>query len=255
LSYVLRRAAYSIAGAGKASVAEVIDAHLETVSMILVTTAWAVAYGWVEGVVGIGHLLATNPGVKWFGRFSTYHFVLGLTIFAISFSFGFLKCTRMLYHRKRYMLFTSLGNYPYALAAQDFSYFFFAPGDLEASSWTCQGLGLGCWVLKNPWNMAVPFVIPRWYLVALAISAGFFFLAYRSALVDFLVTRQVMKEIGFVEKFTAKPTAPVIHEEHEESIPAKAEESRVEREVAKIVDAERDELLQRLRARFIRQGA
>jgi len=98
-------------------------------------------------------------------------------------------------------------------------------------------------------------VIPRWYLVALAISAGFFFLAYRSALVDFLVTRQVMKEIGFVEKFTAKPTAPVIHEEDEESIPAKAEESRVEREVAKIVDAERDELLQRLRARFIRQGA
>lgn len=276
LGFVLRRGAFTIAGVGRNAVAEVIDAHLETVSMFLVTTFWAVGYGWVEGTIRIGALLA-QAHIQWFGRFSVYHFVLGLTIFAISSSFGFLKFTRMLYFRKRYMLFTALGNYPYAMVAQDFAYFLFvSPVDrLEATSWTCQGLRLGCFQLKLPWSYDVPLTIPWWYLVALSISASFFFLAYRSALVNLLVTRQVMKQAGFLEKTRIEPSSPAtpspsaIEEppafpsqsqepaEQEQPIPpsAKPEESKTEQQAARIVDAEREELIRRLRERLERQGA
>lgn len=272
LGFVLRRAAFTIAGVGRASVAEVIDAHLETVSMFLVTTFWAVGYGWVEGTVGIGALLA-QAHVRWLGRFSVYHFVLGLTIFAISFGFGFLKFTRMLYYRKRYMLFTALGNYPYGMVAQDFSYFLFiSPVDrLEAKSWTCQGLGLGCFQVKIPWTYDVPLVIPWWYIVALSISAVFFFLAYRSALVNLLVTRQVLKEIGFSEKTRvtveekerAVPETDSDHPrgavERAPSLPAQegpvaveAQAQPLQERVSHIVDTERDELVRRLRNRLDR---
>jgi len=261
---------------GRNTVAEVIDAHLETVSMIFLTTCWAIGYGWVEGTIDIGAVLA-KAHITWLGRFSTYHFILGLTVFAISFSFGFLKFTRMLFYRKRYMLFTALGNYPYALVAQDFSYFLFAPitDRLDAKAWTCQGLGLGCFELKLPWAYNIPISIPWWYLIALAVSAGFFFLAYRSALVNLLVTREVMKEIGYVEKVTTKSSAlaaepfspialtspgvvgdgrptPTLREQQAAS---KVEETKSEQQVAKIVDSERDELIRKLRERLERQGA
>jgi len=258
LGFVLRRAAIAIAGVGRASVAEVIDAHLETVSMFLLTTLWAVAYGWVEGTIGIGALLL-QARVPWFGRFSAYHFVLGLTIFAISFSFGFLKFTRMLYYRKRYMLFTALGNYPYGMVTQDFTYFLFvSPVDrLEARSWTCQGLGLGCFQIKIPWTYDVPLVIPWWYLVAISISACFFFLAYLSALVNLLVTREVMKEIGFTEK-----TRVVTHEALTAPRSAEITPSPLTHvagpqpeAVSVIIDAEREELVHTLRERLMRQGA
>jgi hypothetical protein len=240
------------------------DAHLETLSMIFLTTCWAVAYGWVEGTVDIGHLLATTIGVTWFGRFTTYHFVLGLTIFAISFSFGFLKFTRMVYYRKRYMLFTAIGNYPYGLMAQDFAYFWFVPGPirLDAMQWTCQGLGLGCWQIYNPWTQDL-FLVPRWYLVALSISALFFFLAYRSALVNLLVTREVMKQAGFLEKTRLETTAnkaadtPTPKENEEPSQPPplpRSQQSKVDHRVTRIVDEERQELIRRLRERLERQG-
>ncbi len=265
MGFVLRDAATAIAGAGRSSVADVMDAHLETLSIIFLSTLWAIGYGWVEGTIDIGSILA-QAHVQWFGRFSTYHLVLGLTIFAISFSFGFLKFTRMLYARKRYMLFAALGNWPYALVVQDISYFFFAPaGDrLEAISWTCKGLGLGCWVLKLPWAYDIPLAVPRWYLVALTVSAIMFFLAYRSALVNLLVTREVMKQAGFVEKFTLAPTiarpekaegasaamppAPAPIEPISPSQPEEPPQPRIER----IVDAEREELIRRLRDRLPR---
>jgi hypothetical protein len=264
---VLRHAAFIITGTGRKAIADVIDAHLETLSMIFLTTCWAVAYGWVEGTVDIGHLLATTIGVTWFGRFSTYHFVLGLTIFAISFSFGFLKFTRMVYYRKRYMLFTAIGNYPYGLVTQDFAYFWFVPGSirLDAMQWTCQGLGLGCYELYNPWTQDL-FFIPRWYLVALSISALFFFLAYRSALVNLLVTREVMKQSGFLEKTRVKSTTPTLpaiittptpkgkEKSEQPTPPPKPENSKVERQVTRIVDEERAELIRKLRERLERQG-
>jgi hypothetical protein len=270
LGFVLRRAAFTIAGAGKNAVAEVIDAHLETVSMLFITTLWAIGYGWVEGTVGIGHLLAVTAGVHWFGRFSTYHFVLSLTVFAISFSFGFLKFTRMLFYRKRYMLFTALGNYPYALVAQDFAYFFFLPANeplnrLTAEAWTCQGLGLGCATLKNPWQVGeyATIVLPYWYLVALAMSFCFLFLAYRSALVNLLVTRQVVKQAGFLEKTRMEASADPDRKETQELTPSPApqpsappkQEQHVTEEVTRIVDQDREELIRKLRERLERQGA
>ena len=254
MGFVLRRAAFTIAGASRNVVAEVIDAHLEMLSMLLLTTCWAVAYGWVEGTVGIGGLLE-KVGVPWFGHYSLYHIVLGLTVFAISFSFGFLKFTRMLFHRKRYLLFTALGNYPYALVAQDFSYFFFAtPYDrLEGSSWTCQGLGLGCWQLKIPWSYNIPLWIPGWYFIALAVSVVFLFLAYRSALVNLLVTRQVMKQAGFLEKVRVGDVHVFTPKEPRGS-PSPPAPLAVTPEVKRIVDQDREELIRKLREKLERQG-
>ncbi len=246
-----------MAGVGRSVVAEVIDAHLEMASMLFLTTCWAVAYGWVEGAIDIGQVLR-QANIPWFGHYSLYHFVLGLTVFAISFSFGFLKFTRMLFHRKRYLLFTALGNYPYALVVQDFSYFFFAaPYDrLEGISWTCQGLGLGCFQLKIPWSYNLPLWIPAWYLVALAVSACFLFLAYRSALVNLLVTRQVMKQAGFLEKTRLDDVHVFKPKARERSpSPAPSPTPKATPEVTRIVDQDRDELIRKLRERLERQGA
>ncbi len=263
MGFVLSRAAFTIAGAGRESIASVIDAHLETLSIIFLSTLWAVGYGWVEGTIDIGSALA-KAHVQWFGRFSTYHLVLGLTMFAISFSFGFLKFTRMLYFRKRYMLFAALGNWPYALVVQDISYFFFAPSRdrLEGISWTCQGLGLGCFQLKLPWSYDLPLFVPAWYFVALSVSAVMFFLAYRSALVNLLVTREVVKQVGFTEKFTLAPRKGTEQEPEKageappvisQSEPEPEEPSPLpEPEIARIVDAEREELIRRLRDRLAR---
>jgi hypothetical protein len=268
LAFVLRRAAFTIAGVGRNAVAEVIDAHLETLSMFFLTTLWAVGYGWVEGTVGIGAILG-QLHIPWFGRFSLYHFVLGLTVFAISFSFGLLKFQRMLYYRKRYMLFTAVGNYPYGLVAQDFAYFWFIPGSirLDAMQWTCQGLGLGCWQLYNPWTTELYF-FPRWYLFALTLSGICFFLAYRSALVNLLITREVAKQSGFLEKtrigateasnVTVTVTTMAGKERPTEQPPAplriEAEESQVRQKITQIVDKEREDLIRRLRERLERQG-
>lgn len=271
MSFVIRRAAQSIAGIGRVSVADVIDAHLETLSMIFLSTLWAVAYGWVEGTVGIGYILGqlNLPWLSFLGmQYSPYHVVLGLTVFAISFSFGFLKFHRMLYARKRYMLFTALGTYPYALVVQDFSYFCFIPGPirLSAAQWTCNGLRLGCWQLYNPWTTELYF-FPRWYLVALTVAALCFFLAYRSALVNLLVTREVMKQAGFIEKKVwvrvppTEPTTPTTGPEREEAPPTPPPAPLPipppkpnEVQAAKIVDQDRDELIRRLRERLERQG-
>jgi hypothetical protein len=268
------------------------DAHLETLSMIFLTTCWAIGYGWFEAVIGIGALLGIpgTPGgkVQWYSFlgvfYSSYHLFFGFTIFVITFGIGFLKFNRMLYYRKRYLLYTSLASYPWALTVQDFAYFFFSPifnaGNYELNShaWTCGGLNLGCVVRANPWKSNVDFIIPRWYGVTLAIAAVLFFLAYRSALVNLLVTREVMKEVGFSEKTRSGPalrrrladvavepppkveteTTP-IPTEVPALIPSPAppptpKESKVEQKAAEIVDADREELVRKLRERLERTG-
>jgi hypothetical protein len=288
MSSMRRSAAIRIVGAANEAVANVMDAHLEMLSMFVLTTCWAIGYGWVEGSVSIGHILATNPNMIWFQflgqRFSIYHFFLGFTIFVISFSFGFLKFTRMLYHRKRYMAFTALGNYAYAMVAQDWAYFFFAPYDpgINAESWTCSGLGLGCFLLKNPTAPDLVYFLPRWYIVGFLVAGVMFFLAYRSALVNLLVTREVMKQIGYVEKTALPmqsrvPELPRAHpspakdsgakragrkEDHVETpVPPTVDkavegrrESPPEVKAKQIVDTDREELMKRLRERLARQG-
>ncbi len=266
MGFVVHRAAITIAGVGRNTVAEVIDAHLEMLSMIFLTTIWAIVYAWFEGT-------AEDVG-KWFryfnlpwplsflGAFSTYHLVIGVTVFAISFSFGFLKFSRMLWARKRYLMFTALGNYPYALALEDFLYFFFsAPyARLTHDRWTCSILSLGCVELRVPWTLEAPLVIPVWYLIAFTFSALMFFLAYRSALVNLLVTRQIMKEAGFLEKARVRATS-----DSESQLPIQAPTPspapvtqpkvtpQVTPEVAHIVDKEHDDLIRRLRERLERQ--
>ena len=270
MSFIRRATVIHIFGATKGAVAEVMDAHLETLSMIFLTTCWAVGYGWFEAVIGIGFLLgipgAVNGKVQWYsflgGLYSSYHLFLGFTIFCITFGIGFLKFNRMLYYRKRYLLFTSLASYPWALTIQDFAYFFFAPifnaGNyaLNSHAWTCGGLNLGCITLANPWKPDIPFIIPRWYGVTLLIRAVLFFLAYRSALVNLLVTRQVMKEAGYLEKVRVKRPITVPSKKAAgcggASRPAVTPSPEVKPEVTRTVDQEHEELVRKLRERLER---
>jgi hypothetical protein len=277
LSLVRQPIARAITGVDKPTTLTVIDAHLEMLSMILLSTVWAIGYGWVEGTVNIGRLLEKANQSSFL---STYHIFLGITIVAISFSFGLLKGRRMLIHQKRYMFFTAFGNVTYSLVAQDFSYFFFVgPNDrLIAISWTCGGLGLGCNILRAPWDPSVAVAIPYWYFLALGFAGFMFFLGYRSVLVDLLVTRQIMKEAGYVEKMATppikRPTKSTVEEkpptlpsascvpkelkEQQTQAPMSQEikpETKREQQVADIIDADRDELVHRLRERLQRQGA
>jgi len=249
------------------------DAHLETLSMIFLTTCWAIGYGWFEAVIGIGFLLgipgAVGGKVQWYsflgGLYSSYHLFLGFTIFVITFGIGFLKFRRMLYYRKRYLLFTSLASYPWALTVQDFAYFFFSPifnaGNyaLNSHAWTCGGFNLGCITLANPWKPEIPFIIPRWYGVTLAIAAVLFFLAYRSALVNLLVTRIVMKQAGFLEKTRLATALPFTRTESQEPTPSPAPPlptpPKQEQQAERIVNEDREELIRKLRERLERQGA
>jgi hypothetical protein len=275
---IRRKLATVIAGADRTAVADVLDAHLETLSMILLTSCWAVGYGWFEAVIGIGGLLGV-PGsqggkVQWFQFlgtwYSSYHLFFGFTIFVLTFGIGFLKFNRMLYARKRYLLFTSLAAYPLALTLQDFSYFFFSPifngtnSSLDTHAWTCGGLGLGCITLANPWKPTIPFIIPEWYFVTLTIALVLYFLAFRSALVNLLVTREVMKESGLIDKTVLGPirTSQTKQEPREAATPLevtpplKPTEAKpeVKPEVAKIVDQDREALIRKLRERIERTG-
>jgi hypothetical protein len=283
VSFIRRATVIHIFGATKSAVADVMDAHLETLSMIALTVCWAVGYGWFEAVIGIGALLGI-PGtaggkVQWYsflgGLYSSYHIFLGFTIFCITFGIGFLKFNRMLYARKRYLLFTSLASYPLALTVQDFSYFFFAPifnagnFSLDTHAWTCGGLDLGCIVLANPWKPTIPFIIPEWYFVTMTIAGCLYFLAYRSALVNLLVTRQVLKEVGYTEKvrvsdipvfeFHPKAAAPayVILAAPKPKVTPLVKpkvKPEVKAEVTRAVDNERDELIRKLRGK-LEQGS
>jgi hypothetical protein len=275
VSFIRRSVVVHIFGATKSAVADVMDAHLETLSMLFLTTCWAIGYGWFEAVIGIGFLLgipgAVNGNVEWYsflgGLYSSYHLFLGFTIFCITFGIGFLKFNRMLYYRKRYLLYTSLASYPWALTVQDFSYFFFAPifnaGNyaLNSHAWTCGGLNLGCVTLANPWKPEIPFIIPRWYGATLLISCVLFFLAYRSALVNLLVTRQVMKEAGYTEKVRVRdhsvPTPKMAPEDSPPPAPPTIPKvaPQVKPEVTRIVDQDHELLVRRLRERLERQGA
>ncbi len=264
MGFVLRRAAFKIAGAGRSTVAEVIDAHLEMLSMIFLTTIWATVFAWFEGTAeDVGkwfHFIQAPWPLSLLGLFSTYHLVMGVSVFAISFSFGFLKFTRMLWARKRYLMFTALGNYSYAIALEDFLYFFFSVpyARLTHGIWTCSVLSLGCAVLKVPWTLEAPLVLPYWYFVAFTFSAVMFFLGYRSALVNLLVTREVMKQAGYLEKTRVSPTSdlappveflnpPVVTERGPSSV------RTVTPAVIHIVDKEHEDLIRKLRERLERQ--
>jgi hypothetical protein len=270
MSFIRKTVVVHIFGATKGAVADVMDAHLETLSMIFLTTCWAIGYGWFEAVIGIGFLLgipgAVTGHVQWYsflgGLYSSYHLFLGFTIFCITFGIGFLKFNRMLYYRKRYLLFTSLASYPWALTIQDFSYFFFAPVfnagnySLNSHAWTCGGLNLGCVTLANPWKPEIPFIIPRWYGVTLLIACVLFFLAYRSALVNLLVTRQVMKEAGYLEKVRVSDPSVSHQRRPQEETPAvrPSPQPEVKHAVTRIVDQDHELLVRRLRERLERQG-
>jgi hypothetical protein len=263
LSFIRKPVARVITGTDKASVLTVIDAHLEMLSMILLTTIWAVGYGWVEGVINVGAALTKLNQI---GFLSTYHIFLGATVVAISFSFGLLKGRRMLIHQKRYMFFAACGNVAYSLVVQDFSYFFFVPATdrLDALSWTCSGLGLGCKVLRAPWNPNIPVAIPVWYFLALAFAGMMFFLGYRSALVNLLVTREVVKQVSFVEKVLLSPFPQEVKEKIIQPTPVPVEKpatiiqkllpTKPEVQAQVVVATDREELVRKLRERLLRQG-
>ncbi len=112
--------------------------------------------------------------------------------------------------------------------------------------------------------MEVPLIIPLWYFVAFTFSAIMFFLAYRSALVNLLITKQIMKQVGFLEKTRIEtqpiPTAKETQEQFPSPAPPRIHEpeaksaSKVERQATQAVSQEREELIQRLRVRLEHGG-
>jgi len=116
---------------------------------------------------------------------------------AITFSFGLLKAHRMWRHKKRYFLFTALGAFPFSWMIEDISYFVFIDPKLDRlgpDSWT--NWIFGGFTAGRLW-------IPTWWIIVTILSFTLFFLAYRSALYNLLLEREVEQKLA-----TQQPTEP-----------------------------------------------
>jgi hypothetical protein len=104
----------------------------------------------------------------------------------------------MWHHKKRYFLFTALGAYPFAWMIEDISYFVFVDPKLdrlESGSWT--NWIFGGFTAGRLW-------IPTWWILTTILSFSLFFLAYRSALYNLLLEREVEQKL--VTQAAQEPT-------------------------------------------------
>lgn len=202
---------YRIASFTREKVDEVLDAHLELLSVVACTIIWAVSYGWIEAnAIGpfqvlyhdrYGHLPWWLQLV-WWDHLGFYQLIFFVMSSAITFSFGLLKAHRMWRHKKRYFLFTSLGAFPFSWMIEDISYFIFIDPKLDTldpedwTNWIFGGFRAG-----RLW-------IPTWWIITIVLSFSLFFLAYRSALYNLLLERDVERQLE------AAPTQPTNQEEH-----------------------------------------
>jgi len=173
---------------------EVMDAHLELLSVVVCTIIWAVCYGWIEAnAIGPfqvlyfdkhGHLLWWLQ-LAWWNHLGFYRLIFLIMSTAITFSFGLLEVHRMWRHKKRYFAFTALGAYPFSWMVEDMSYFVYVDSKLDRlgpDSWT--NWFFGGFSAGQIW-------IPTWRILALVFSFTLFFLAYRSALYSLLLEKEV----------------------------------------------------------------
>lgn len=195
---------YRIASIARQKVDEVLDAHLELLSVVICTMIWAACYGWIEAnAIGPFQVLYFDRHghapwwlqLVWWKHFSFYQLIFFVMSSAITFSFGLLKTHRMWRHKKRYFLFTAVGAYPFSWMIEDLSYFIYIDPKLDhlcAESWT--NWILGGFAAGRLW-------IPTWWIITVVFSFSMFFLAYRSALYNLLLEREVEQKLT-----TQKPT-------------------------------------------------
>jgi len=121
---------------------------------------------------------------------------------AITFSFGILKTHRMWRHKKRYFLFTAIGAYPFCWMIEDISYFIYIDPRIDRlcpESWT--NWVLGGFQAGRVW-------IPNWWIITTVFSFSLFFLAYRSALYNLLLEREVESKLATQQPAQPQELAP-----------------------------------------------
>jgi hypothetical protein len=115
---------------------------------------------------------------------------------AVTFSFGLIKIHRMFRQKKRYLVFTALGNFAMSCLILDVAYFVYHETEtLKPGIWTTWPFG-GIWVGK--------IYVPWWWFATVLWSSAMFFLAYRSALYNLLLEREVE------QKLTTKEAMPTL---------------------------------------------
>jgi hypothetical protein len=93
----------------------------------------------------------------------------------------------MFRQQKRYLVFTALGNFALSCLVLDVSYFVYhATETLKPGIWTMWPFG-GLWIGK--------IYVPWWYFVSVLFISIMFFLAYRSALYNLLLEREVERKL------------------------------------------------------------
>jgi hypothetical protein len=183
-----------VASTARDVAADILEADLTQLLMILTTVVAAVTYGWVEGYV-IRENLADRPYI-WFGHFSNYSVALGILFACITGGFALVKSRNMFAQGNRYFLFAVIGNYPFAWLIEDFAYFLFNPADaLSKLHWTNWFLGGFC--VYDPWKRPgdICVWIPNWYFLVLAWFLLCEFYAHRCTLYDNLVKDELGKQM------------------------------------------------------------
>jgi len=202
---------YRIASFAREKVDEVLDAHLELLSVVVCTIVWSVCYGWIEAnAVGPFQVLYFDKyghapwwlNLVWLNHLGFYQLIFFIMSSAITFSFCLLKVHRMWRYKKRYFAFTALGAFPFSWMIEDISYFVFVNPKLDhlsAESWT--NWAFGGFTAGRLW-------IPTWWILTIILSFSLFFLAYRSALYNLLLEREVERKLATEEPEQPEELAP-----------------------------------------------
>ena len=166
--------------------------------MILITTAAAVTYGWIEGYV-INASLGNQSLLPYvlFNHFTMYQVAVGLLLGLMTGGFAIIKARNMFAKGNRYFLFSVIGNYPFSWLVEDFTYFLFNPLDaLSSTHWSTWILG-GVYAY-SPWMPGHPkpeFFIPTWYFLVFAWFVGCQWYAHRCTIYDNLVKDEIGHQI------------------------------------------------------------
>jgi len=105
-------------------------------------------------------------------------------------------------HKKRYFLFTALGAFPFSWMIEDISYFVYIDPKIDRlcpESWT--NWILGGFAAGRLW-------IPTWWILTIVFSFSLFFLAYRSALYNLLLEREVEQKLTTQQPTEQQELAP-----------------------------------------------
>lgn len=143
--------------------------EIELVSSLFLVISISAIYGIIES----WYIPTDKMALPLFGRWSYYHLFLLAIMFVASFSLAINHIQWILINRKKYILLMCLGSFPLSLLCEDISWFVARWTPISRDEWTMiyPGLGLN---LYFSW-------CPLWYILAIIISGGLFWLASRYA--------------------------------------------------------------------------